>query len=53
MAPTTETEFQEALAELLDGAQANGVDVEGGWDCRIDAPDSVYGIEIFRVEAGG
>ena len=30
----TESEFRDALADLLMRAAAKGVDVEGGWDVR-------------------
>lgn len=35
---TSRTELNEALKSLLSRAYDNGVDVEGGWDCR-NGPD--------------
>lgn len=46
---TTEEEFEEALAHLVRTAEANGVDVDGGWTCRdgSDRPD--WGVEVYEV----
>lgn len=32
--PTTEEDFTEKLQSLILGANENGIDLEGGWDCR-------------------
>ena len=46
---TDEDAFQAALAELVQEAEANGVDVEGGWRGRDRIDDSGLGIEIYEV----
>ena len=46
---TDEEAFQDALAELIQEAEANGVDVEGGWACRDGSDPSEWGIEIYEV----
>lgn len=46
---TTEAAFQEALVGLLREAEANGVDIEGGW-AGFDGPERPeWGIEIYEV----
>lgn len=46
----SEQEFQEELAELIVGAQDNGVNIFGGWTINIpgDATEKI-GLEIYRV----
>lgn len=47
---TTEAGFRAALARLIREADANGVDVDGGWDCRGDSTSINWGIEIYEVD---
>ena len=41
--------FQVELARLIRWAEANGVDVEGGWACDGDESLTEWGIEIYEV----
>lgn len=43
---TDESEFQSALTQLIRDAEANGVDIEGGWVCQTE---SEWGTEIFQI----
>lgn len=47
--PTTDDEFHAALGRLLRRAEANGVDVEGGWSFRNDTDRVGWGVEIYAV----
>ncbi|MFC4358075.1 hypothetical protein ACFO0N_08960 [Halobium salinum] len=49
MDPDSTAEFHEALTGLVRAARENGVDVEGGWDCRIDGTTPDFAVEIFPV----
>lgn len=52
--PTAEAEFREELQTLLRSAHEEGIDVEGGWDCRngSDHPDwDVIVSEVRKSEA--
>ena len=52
--PTAEAKFREELQALLRSAHDEGVDVEGGWDCRNgpDHPDwDVVVSEVRKSEA--
>lgn len=46
---TTGAAFQDELVRLLREAEANGVDVEGGWASRDGAERPEWGIEIYEV----
>lgn len=48
--PTTETEFVAALQSLLLDAHENGVDIEGGWDCRNGDGHPDWDILITEVQ---
>ena len=48
-APTSEAEFEEALGTLLRNAGDEGVDVEGGWDCRNGPDHPDWDVIISRV----
>lgn len=41
--------FQVELARLIRAAEADGVDVEGGWACDGDEGLPEWGIEIYEV----
>lgn len=45
---TTPEAFNTALIRLLQTAAANGVDVQGGWECRTD--DGTHDWEAVIVE---
>lgn len=50
---TSEEELQDKLQSLLRRAHENGVDVEGGWDCRngTEHPDwDIVVTEVQKVE---
>jgi hypothetical protein len=49
--PTTEEAFQNQLRRLVRTADANGVDVEGGWTCRTDDGRSDWGVEILELQS--
>jgi hypothetical protein len=48
--PTNRSELNDELKALLQGAYDNGLDVEGGWECRngTDHPD--WDIVITEVQ---
>lgn len=46
---TDKTAFEDALCVLLREAERQGVDVEGGWECRDSSDRPQYGIEIYEV----
>lgn len=48
---TTEETFQEALRELVIDADANGVDVRGGWTAVSVDEERAWDIEIMRVSS--
>ncbi|MDS0297977.1 hypothetical protein NDI76_04415 [Halogeometricum sp. S1BR25-6] len=50
----TASEFNAALRALIESAHDNGVDVEGGWECRTppDAPDWDVVVVEFSGRAG-
>lgn len=41
--------FQVELTRLIREAEANDVDVEGGWVCADEGGDAEWGIEIYEV----
>lgn len=43
------TAFDDALDRLIRAAEANGLDVEGGFRSVGEEGDASYGIEIYRV----
>lgn len=45
----TNEEFNDALNSLIQRAFANGVGVEGGWECRTTTEDPDWEIVIFEV----
>jgi len=46
-----ETPFDQAMAELLQRANDDGIDVEGGWKCRVDGNgDYHFDVQITKVE---
>lgn len=50
--PMTDEEFHDQLRQLIRTAEANGVDVAGGWECRNTSPDhSDWDIEITEVQS--
>ena len=46
---STAEEFNEALNNLVQRAYANGVDVEGGWECRTTTADPDWDIVVLEV----
>lgn len=46
---TTEEAFDTALQQLVQAAYANGVDIEGGWECRTTTDDPDWEIMILEV----
>jgi len=46
---TSEAEFEQALGNLIASAQADGIDVEGGWKLDGENDSLDLGIEIYRV----
>jgi hypothetical protein len=46
----TDEEFSDALNSLIQEAYANGVDIEGGWECRTTAERPDWDIVILEVE---
>ena len=54
--PTSEAELRAELGVLLRRAHANGIDVEGGWECRngVEHPDwDVIVTEVRKPEESG
>lgn len=52
--PCDEAEFEDALAALVERANDNGVDIEGGWKSTVEADGrSHWDIQISRVEYEG
>ncbi len=50
--PTTDEEFHDRLRQLVRAAEANGVDVAGGWECRTTSPDHPdWDIEITEIQS--
>lgn len=49
---STDSEFEEALRDLIYEAVIHGVSVEGGWDVSNDDRDDLtdYAIEILRMQ---
>ncbi len=47
--PTSERELNDTLAELLRQADANGIDVEGGWDCPDDSAQPEWDVVVTNV----
>lgn len=47
---TSDAELRTALRTLLKRANANGVSVEGGWDCRNDDGDPDWDVIVTEVE---
>ena len=48
-AATTEEAFQEALREVVIGAEANGVDVRGSWPVLRGDETKLWDVEITRL----
>lgn len=48
--PTTTEEFHTELRQLVRRAEANGVDVEGGWACSDGTGSSMWDVEIVEVQ---
>jgi ketopantoate hydroxymethyltransferase len=46
---TTEEAFTTALRNLVQAAHANGVDIEGGWECRTTTEDPDWEIMILEL----
>lgn len=46
---TDPIEFNAALRALVSRARANGVAVEGGWDCRYDGEEPDVEVLITRL----
>jgi hypothetical protein len=46
---TTEEAFATALQKLVQAAHANGVDIEGGWECRTTTDDPDWEIMILEL----
>ncbi len=49
-APASGSELNSALEDLLRRADANGVDVEGGWDCVDDSLHPNWDVVVTAVE---
>lgn len=52
-AVTTDEEFDAALNALVREAYANGVDVEGGWECWTDDGEPDWDVVILEVRHRG
>ncbi|KYH23989.1 hypothetical protein HAPAU_40680 [Halalkalicoccus paucihalophilus] len=50
---TTEEAFTTALQKLVQAAYANGVDIEGGWECRTTTDDPDWEIMILELAKKG
>ncbi|MEF8801209.1 MAG: hypothetical protein V5A38_09235 [Halolamina sp.] len=49
--PDDETDFSEALTELIERAYTNGTDPEGAWKCSIDGNGNFHwDVRITRVQ---
>ena len=49
--PLDDTEFSDALNELIERASANGVDIEGGWKCTTDGNGNAFwDVQITSVK---
>lgn len=46
-------EFQEELQDLLQRADREGIEVEGGWDLESRGNSHLWALEITRVENRG
>lgn len=52
--PDDETDFTEALTELIEHAYHNGTDLEGAWKCSIDGNgDFHWDVQVTRVQYDG
>lgn len=49
-APASGSELNAALEDLLRRADANGVSVEGGWDCVDSGPHPNWDVVVTAVE---
>ncbi|WP_144796849.1 hypothetical protein [Halorubrum depositum] len=47
--PTAEAEFRDELRALLRRAHEEGVDVEGGWDCRNGSEHPDWDVVVSEV----
>lgn len=50
---STDAEFESALVALIREAEANGVAVEGGWECLDESAYPEWGLEIYEVDSPG
>ncbi len=48
--PASESDFHAELESLLQRADQNGIDVEGGWDCRNGPEHPDWDIIITEVK---
>lgn len=48
--PTSEDSLHDELQSLLRRAHANGVDVEGGWECRNGAEHPDWDVIVTEVQ---
>ena len=46
---TTADEFNESLTDLMRTAYENGVDVEGGWECRNRTENPDWDVVILEI----
>ncbi|OYR47791.1 MULTISPECIES: hypothetical protein [unclassified Halorubrum] len=49
-APTAEAEFRDELQTLLREAHDEGIDVEGGWDCRNGPGHPDWDVVVSKVQ---
>lgn len=47
--PTTKAEFREGLEELVRSAEANDIDITGGYTFRTDGDGADWSLELFEV----
>lgn len=47
--PQSTDSFNEALRELLRSAHDNGVNVEGGWECRNGTPYPDWDVDVIEL----
>lgn len=47
---TTPSELNAELQRLLDRAAANGVDVEGGWECQGETESPLWDVLVTEVQ---